>query len=164
MEHLYLSVKPLTKALQLPHFILRFIFGKANRPSKTYEGLVEKYSSKLAAGGRASGRFIPKPVAVNEKEILIGKLQHAIKKLAAVLNKYTEEELDQIILPHPLLGKITLREMMYFTVYHAEHHLAITKRNLDETEKQDNKLIFRKRLKIVLPLNIYYFFCRRFAD
>ena len=100
LQHLYLSVNPLTKALQLPHFILRFIFGKANRPSKTYEGLVEKYRSKLAAGGRASGRFIPKHVTANEKEILIGKLQHTIKKLAAVINKYTEEELDQIILPH----------------------------------------------------------------
>jgi hypothetical protein len=25
-------------------------------------------------------------------------------------------------LPHPLLGKLTLREMLYFTAYHADHH------------------------------------------
>jgi DinB superfamily len=134
LHHLFLSVKPLTQALQLPSFILKFIFRKANRPSKTYEELVEKYKSKLAAGGRASGRFMPKPVNVKEKDMLIEKLEHAIKKLAAVINNYSEEDLDQILLPHPLLGKITLREMMYFTIYHAEHHLAITKRNLDEIE------------------------------
>jgi hypothetical protein len=30
--------------------------------------------------------------------------------------------LDLLILPHPLLGKLTLREMLYFTLYHVEHH------------------------------------------
>lgn len=24
--------------------------------------------------------------------------------------------------PHPLLGKLTLREMMFFTIYHVQHH------------------------------------------
>jgi hypothetical protein len=33
-------------------------------------------------------------------------------------------------MPHPLLGKITAREMIYFTVYHSEHHVAATKKRL----------------------------------
>jgi hypothetical protein len=35
-----------------------------------------------------------------------------------------------LILPHPLLGKITIREMLYFTAYHVQHHENIIKRDL----------------------------------
>jgi hypothetical protein len=34
------------------------------------------------------------------------------------------------VLPHPLLGKLTIREMLYFTVYHGEHHRLHTEQNL----------------------------------
>jgi hypothetical protein len=34
-----------------------------------------------------------------------------------------EAKLDNFIAPHPLLGKITLRELCYFTIYHTQHHL-----------------------------------------
>ena len=46
------------------------------------------------------------------------------------LEKYSESDLDLIILPHPLLGKITLREMMYFTIYHVQHHQKIAENTL----------------------------------
>ena len=46
-----------------------------------------------------------------------------IERLVLNINNYSEQQLDTFILPHPLLGKVTLREMMYFTIYHAEHHL-----------------------------------------
>lgn len=130
LEHIYLSLKPLTQVLQIPRFLLRLIFGKANRPSKKYEVLVEKYKDKLANGGRATGSFIPALVLADKKEVLIKKIQHAVYKLTSLISHYKEEELDSLILPHPLLGKLTIREMLYFTIYHVEHHEAITKRNL----------------------------------
>lgn len=43
----------------------------------------------------------------------------------------TCDELDKYILPHPLLGKLTIREMMYFTIYHVEHHKKLTERGLN---------------------------------
>jgi len=46
------------------------------------------------------------------------------------LSGFSEEDLDKLILPHPLLGKLTLREMMYFTIYHVQHHQRIVERNL----------------------------------
>ena len=61
-EHIFRSVKPVKLAFTLPLFILGINFGKANRPSRSYESLLQKYKDKLAAGGRASGRFIPRPV------------------------------------------------------------------------------------------------------
>ena len=39
------------------------VFGKANRASKDYAGLITKYKTKLQAGGKASGRFVPDHVA-----------------------------------------------------------------------------------------------------
>ncbi len=130
LEHIYLSLKPLTQALQVPRFMLRLIFGKANRPSKKYEALVEKYLDKLANGGRATGRFVPALVMADKKEMLIKKIQHTVYKLTSLIKSYKEEDLDRLILPHPLLGKLTIREMLYFTIYHVMHHEAITKRNL----------------------------------
>lgn len=53
-----------------------------------------------------------------------------LDQLIKSIQKYSEQELDQTILPHPLLGKITLREMLYFTIYHVEHHHHLTKNNL----------------------------------
>ncbi len=44
LYHLILSIQPLQSAFSLPKFILSFLFGKANRQSKSYEALVEKYN------------------------------------------------------------------------------------------------------------------------
>jgi len=54
----------------------------------------------------------------------------AVNRLCARVRKYNEQQLDSYILPHPLIGKLTLREMLYFTLYHAEHHHKQTLRNL----------------------------------
>jgi hypothetical protein len=34
-----------------------------------------------------------------------------------------EGSLDRCRLPHPLLGKLTVREMLFFTLYHNLHHV-----------------------------------------
>ncbi|MBN8565746.1 MAG: DinB family protein [Flavobacteriales bacterium] len=130
LEHIYLSVKPVRQILGLPRFTLKLIWGKANRESKSYDELVKKYIYKLEKGGRATGRFIPKVVSIEKRDKLNVELKNEINKLNSILDKFTEEELDYYILPHPLLGKLTLREIMYFTIYHVEHHEALTKRNL----------------------------------
>lgn len=127
LDHLIKSIKPLQLAYRLPKFVLKMIFGKANRTSKTYDELVTKYKTKLAAGGRASGPFIPPPVSFEQKDILIKKYERHKQKLIQKICKHSEEDLDKYILPHPLLGKLTLREMLFFTVHHNEHHLSILK-------------------------------------
>ena len=128
LEHLIRSIKPLQLAYSLPKFILQMKFGKSNRPSKSYDELVNKYKTKLAAGGRASGPFIPPAVSFNEKEGLIKKYDLHKQKLISKIKKQAEEDLDNYILPHPLLGKLTLREMLFFTVHHNEHHLESLKK------------------------------------
>jgi hypothetical protein len=131
LEHILLAVKPVRLACSLPKFLLSIVWGKANRPSKSYDELVKKYQQKLADGGRASGRFVPKKVPLENKNALIENLQHEVGRLQQKLNRFSEAELDLYILPHPLLGKLTLREMLYFTIYHVAHHQQLTERDLN---------------------------------
>jgi hypothetical protein len=127
LDHLIRAIKPLQPAYGLPKFALRIMFGKTNRPSRTYDELVAKYKTKLAAGGRAGGPFIPPFIGFEKKDELIKKYAAQKQKLIVKIAKQSEKDLDAYILPHPLLGKLTLREMLYFTIHHNEHHLELVK-------------------------------------
>jgi hypothetical protein len=122
LDHIVRSTKPLILAVRLPIFALQLIFGKANRSSMSYEELVKKYEAKIEAGAKASGNFIPTLIGYDKKESLIIELQSIIQKINKGVEKISEEDLDLCILPHPLLGKITFREMLYFTINHVDHH------------------------------------------
>jgi hypothetical protein len=129
LDHIAKSVSPVKLAFSLPTFLLKLVFGKANRKSKSYDELVAKYKTKLSAGGRASGRFVP-PSKTDPVESLSTKLKEVVHSLATKIGSFSEEQLDQLILPHPLLGKLTFREMLYFTIYHVQHHHQQIKANL----------------------------------
>lgn len=134
IKHLITSANMTRLAYRLPKFMVRLYSGKPNRPSRSYEELVAKYQFKLQQGGRASGKFNTKPVpAAQGKENILHNFNTAMSKLAAAIDRHwTDEELDQYLAPHPLLGKLTLRELAYFTIYHTEHHLAIIIHRLKE--------------------------------
>lgn len=119
-EHLVKSVRPVTLAFRIPKFLLSMIFGKANRPSRSYDELVARYRAKLEAGGKASKPFVPG--IPRNLEGVYAKLGRTVDRLNRHIGRFSETDLDTLILPHPLLGKLTLREMLYFTAYHAKHH------------------------------------------
>jgi len=121
IEHLILSVKPLTLAFRLPKFFLLY-FGKPNRPIRTYDELVKKYLEKLRAGGRATSAFTPTSHH-QEKDLLLCNFNRMNNRFIKSLTKWKEEDLDRYLLPHPLFGKLYVREMLYFTIYHTQHHL-----------------------------------------
>ncbi|MBL7848515.1 MAG: DinB family protein [Cyclobacteriaceae bacterium] len=119
-EHLVKSVRPVNLAFRLPAFVLTLMFGKANRPSRSYDELVAKYKAKLASGGKASKPFVPG--IPRSPQSVYRRLDNQATSLARRIDHFSEDQLDTLILPHPLLGKLTLREMLYFTIYHAHHH------------------------------------------
>ncbi|MFY9310399.1 MAG: DinB family protein [Bacteroidia bacterium] len=131
LDHIYRSVSPVLIAFRLPAFVPSLLFGKANRPSRGYDELIQKYHSKLAGGGAASGRFVPKAVQLHQKKRLNSDLLKTIHALGKQVERCSEEKLDKYILPHPLLGKLTFREMLYFTLYHVEHHHKLVIKNLE---------------------------------
>jgi hypothetical protein len=130
LDHVTRAVSPLAMGLRLPKFIIKLSFGKANRLSQSYDDLVKKYLEKLERGGKASRRFIPVKIEPREKEKSINILLKLVAQLERGIESYSEKQIDAYILPHPLLGKITIREMMYFTIYHSEHHLKQAKKNI----------------------------------
>lgn len=125
MQHLILSTKATALAYRLPRFIVRWIAGTPNRLSRTYEGLKERYYQKLSEGGKASSPFVPKPMQINQdKQKLLDNWKKSTNSyLKALLKNRTEKDLDRYLVKHPLLGRITLRELCYFTIFHTEHHL-----------------------------------------
>ncbi|NOT50092.1 MAG: DinB family protein [Chitinophagaceae bacterium] len=125
VRHLIISADKTKLAFSLPKFILRWYAGKPNRPSRTYDELVAKYKLKLEQGGRASKAFIPKPIPADYgKEKMLGQFKIAMDKLSGTIRKkWKDPQLDQYLAPHPLLGKITSRELGYFTIHHTYHHL-----------------------------------------
>ena len=125
VQHLIVSTRMTNLAYRLPKWMVRMIGGTPNRASRTYEELLAKYERKLSEGGRASGRYVPKPL---EKQYGKDKLVQNWKKetgafLKFLHNNRSEADLDNYLAGHPLLGKITLRELCYFTVFHTNHHL-----------------------------------------
>lgn len=134
VTHLITSAKMTRLAYRLPKFVVRIYAGRPNRPSRTYDELVAKYQFKLAQGGRASGQFVAKPVSPNEKkETIINNYTKTMESLISTIEKnWDDPQLDKYLAPHPLLGKLTLRELCYFTIYHTNHHLAIIKIRLTD--------------------------------
>ncbi len=133
LYHIVRSTKPLILAVRLPRFILKMVFGKANRPSLSFEELVKKYEDKIANGAKATGNFIPPVIGYDKKDVLIHELSLIISKINNGIEHFSEEELDQCLLPHPLLGKITFREMLYFTINHVDHHHYIMDKAIQES-------------------------------
>ena len=136
LEHLNSAVGAVAKGFAAPKLVLRFRFGRAKQAGRSYTQLRDDYRARLAEGGRASGAFVPKAPDASSVSIESrrgdqlerwrrrnGRLRHSV-------NSWSEKQLDAIQLPHPLLGSITAREMLYFTIYHAGHHVAATKRRL----------------------------------
>jgi hypothetical protein len=125
IRHLTLSAKTTTLAYLLPVILVRWIGGRPNRPSRSLEEVEAKYKSKLDEGAKASTRYIPKPVPAGYgKEKLLGDWNKVMSKYLFALSTYrTEKELDNYLVKHPLLGRITLRELCYFTIFHTRHHM-----------------------------------------
>jgi hypothetical protein len=120
-----------TTALKLPRLLLRFKFGKPRRASVEPEELRVRYQGLLDAGGKA-GRFAPTPRQASDLESwraeILAQQADANRALGAAIARWPDAKLDKYQLPHPLLGNLTVREMLYFTLYHQMHHMNVVKR------------------------------------
>lgn len=125
IQHLIISTNTTALAYKVPKFLVRWIGGTPNRTSRTYDEVKEKYYKKLSDGGRASGRFVPKPIEIKygKQKLLDNWNTATVKYISSLTAKRTEDDLDNYLAKHPLLGRITLRELCYFTIFHTQHHL-----------------------------------------
>lgn len=130
VRHLSKSTRPIAKALKMPRLLLRLLFGKPRRASMTYDEFTTRYLQALAEGGQA-GRFAPSAQS-RARDAIMRDFTNINAQLRDAVQRWPEAKLDRFQLPHPLLGKLTVREMLFFTLYHHGHHVAVVKRRLQE--------------------------------
>ena len=136
LAHINSAVSAVAKGFSAPRLILRLRFGRSPHASRSYAALRDDYLARLAAGGRASGPFVPARDDLSpsqgdaRREELLARWRRVNGRLRTALESWSEKNLDTIRMPHPILGKITAREMIYFVIYHAEHHIAATRNRL----------------------------------
>jgi uncharacterized damage-inducible protein DinB len=122
LDHLIRSTEPLTQGLNLPTLAFKAL-GRPNRPVRSYEEVVARYHTKLEEGAVATGPYVAKEEPGSQKQLL-DKWQKASAAFLKIIKKKWDDEakLNKFLLPHPLLGKIMVREMFFFTIYHTWHH------------------------------------------
>lgn len=134
LKHLLISVKPVAKALNMPPEKLAAMFGQPEKPSRPYAEIVALYDARIAAGLRAEDSSVvipaayrfPEGVAIgdpdSEKTHLMQAWDDANSKLLSAIEHIEETVLDNHQLPHPAIGMLTLREMLFFTLHHNTRH------------------------------------------
>jgi hypothetical protein len=127
--HLVNSLQLLNNALSYPRFFLKYKFGLSNRPSRSYEEVVEKYQEKLEENKDKTIAFNEnlKSPLLKDRPRLLTRLQIQHKKLQYKTRKISDVNLDTLVIPHPLMGKMTVRELIMWAAYHTEHHTKILK-------------------------------------
>ncbi len=127
VRHLRQTTRPLVPALRLPRWMIRLRFGRAGGSSRGFTEIRDTYRQALARGARA-GSYTPRPEGIptdplaRRPEIMRAWTAAVIGVQNAVAG-WSEDALDRHRLPHPVLGLLTVREMLAFTVYHTAHHL-----------------------------------------
>jgi hypothetical protein len=133
-DHLVRSVRPLVAGLALPKVALWLRFGRG-RGSRPNAEVIARYLALLAAGGRARGRFVPAVTgdgAAGERgRRLLARLAGLGDELGGALGRWRERQLDGYRMPHPLLGPLTVREMVAWSLYHARHHRELVRERLE---------------------------------
>lgn len=138
LQHLTKCIIPLALAMKMPRPVLGLVFGKHHKISRRFDEISKIYAEKLAAGAESPWIFRPSSKEESGEEPeqqrlqVLKKWEKAAERLLSVVKQWDEQNLDRYRLPHPILGKLTVREMMLFTLYHNAHHLKSVKQKLDQ--------------------------------
>jgi hypothetical protein len=123
--HLINSTKGIASALKDPSVL--GAYGKSERPSSDFDTIKNNYRIGLAAF-QAKGMPYKHLDTEGTKENLLQNFKDINQKLVARAAQLQEADFDSLQLPHPLLGMMTLREMLYFTADHTRHHFDIVEK------------------------------------
>ena len=120
MEHLWISTQGTT-----------FLFKKTGRttwrptdqPSRSYEVIVEQYQSALAARNGFTNQNPAVESDILERSAQVAGWPVATTNLLNAVAGIPESDLSGFtVWKHPLLGPLTGREMLLFTIHHTRHH------------------------------------------
>ncbi|WP_295815259.1 DinB family protein [uncultured Deinococcus sp.] len=132
LDHLIRSNAPVATGLRvarhpLPRLAARLGLARgrlepaaAGRARLTYPQLRDTYRARLAAGAKAPGPYLPR--VGSDQTALVARYRAGLGTLNSALSRWPDSDLDDWQARHPILGDLTVRELLYFTVYHNRHH------------------------------------------
>lgn len=130
-HHVYLVLLPFPKILSSKEFISRK-FGKIDRLTWDYDTVIENY---LKTSRQSPQGFLPEQISPQQKTIITGDIQKVLQTIQELLDQYSDTELDTLVIPHPLLGNLTIRETFFLMSYHPTLHLNQSKEILEQLIK-----------------------------
>lgn len=127
-------MRALTRGLLLARFKLLLRFGLTFRSSRTYDQIRDTYLARLPSF-KGPNPFAPKVVNAFDdadawRNNIMLQYDATLNDLTAAIATWNERSLDRLRLPHLLLGKLTVREMLFFVLYHSLHHMTGVSRKL----------------------------------
>lgn len=126
LRHLSKSVRPVAMAMRIPKWILGLRFGRRRGALRSFIEIRQIYHAALGAGGQA-GRFGPSArvsdlAAEDWRAQILEQWTQVGQALERRVASWSGQALDRYQLPHPLIGDLSVREMLFFTLYHNHHH------------------------------------------
>ena len=127
--HLQQSITAVLGALKMPSIVLKYKFGSANRPVRDYDTIVKKYIDKMKEAGPVVSplsQSMPDTPA-GSRDGICTKFEQDLEKLQRKLSKYSDKKLDSLLIPHPLMGRMIMREFFMWHAFHIGHHHDVLK-------------------------------------
>lgn len=123
LGHLILSTRPINRALSTAKDQLKSSFGTSLRAPYKYDEIKLRYDVKLKSGTVQAPRpFVYQDIEKKTQEELLALFLSELNELCDHIDEWDERDLTTYQLPHPALGLLTLKEMIFFTDIHTDHH------------------------------------------
>ncbi len=153
VEHINIALLRVSNYLALPKSSIQTNFGLSERASTCHKTAIKLFKRALKNGVKAMNSFIPELNLNTNIEVLVGEGKDLLAAFISNLQNWSEQELEAYNCPHPVLGKITVREILYFTIYHVQHHTeTLKKMSLKETENYQIENTSTKDLDFIYSL------------
>lgn len=127
IRHLVTAVRAVARGMTAPKLLLALRFGVTFKGSRSFEQVRDLYRAVLAAGGKASGRYDPAGRKIDmepedSRAFVMRRWAQVGDELDSAVESWGDRALDRLRAKHPLLSMMTIRELLYFTLYHNAHH------------------------------------------
>ena len=132
IRHLNKVLRAITRGLRVPRLLLLVRFGWSRRPSRTLDALRADYAAVLARGGTA-GRYAASPLSAadatdDRRATVMAEHATAVEEFAEAIRRWSPRALDRYRVPHPLMGRLPMREIALFALLHNVHHVEVAER------------------------------------
>jgi len=126
--HLIKSTKGVSKGMSMPKLGLHTMFGKRQNTERSYQQILNLYTETLSGNNvKAPNAYEAEPGRTFDRVTLVNRFEGERNDFVEALKKWSEADMSTYVMPHPVMGKFTIREFSYFTILHTIHHLNILK-------------------------------------